>query len=382
MKTKAIAHLREARFVTPEALNVAQPLVGQALAQPTRRALAMGLDLLVVALLSGVSGFWLLGGLAAVVLQLRNRGAAITRKRQWVGWALAGLLGLLAINEAKDQWLHRNHPAATARAAKAAAKEAADDAAAEMRQAAADATREAQDASRVVTDASDASDAADAEAARKVAAAAQAAAQAMEAVASKLGGKVTGGPVVRTNPAEDAATAPLSAASAAEAAALASAEAARVARVARVARNRISDLEAQLAEAKKPKPFSPRAEMKRLIAGIGLQFGWGMVYFSLLPAWWGGQTVGKKVFGLRVVEITGKPMTVMRCLKRYGGYAAGMATGGLGFGQVLWDANRQGIQDKAAHTVVLDVRSAQAAKPATPESVPVETPPPSDTSAA
>ena len=44
-----------------------------------------------------------------------------------------------------------------------------------------------------------------------------------------------------------------------------------------------------------------------------------MVYFSLLPAWRGGQTVGKKVFRLRVLELTGKPMTVMRSPKRYGG---------------------------------------------------------------
>jgi hypothetical protein len=57
-----------------------------------------------------------------------------------------------------------------------------------------------------------------------------------------------------------------------------------------------------------------------------------------------------------VVELTGRPLTVMRCLRRYGGYAAGMATGGLGFAQALWDVNRQGIQDRVAHTVVIDLR--------------------------
>jgi uncharacterized RDD family membrane protein YckC len=73
--------------------------------------------------------------------------------------------------------------------------------------------------------------------------------------------------------------------------------------------------------------------------------------------------VGKKLFGLQVVELTGKPMTVMRCLKRYGGYAAGMATGGLGFAQLLWDANRQALQDKAAHTVVVDMRAPRQLQP-------------------
>jgi hypothetical protein len=43
--------------------------------------------------------------------------------------------------------------------------------------------------------------------------------------------------------------------------------------------------------------------------------------------------------------------------KRYGGYAAGLATGGLGFMQVLWDPNRQALHDKAAHTAVIDLRA-------------------------
>lgn len=109
-----------------------------------------------------------------------------------------------------------------------------------------------------------------------------------------------------------------------------------------------------------------RAELKRrtladhveaTLDEVGASFGWGIVYFSLLPAWWRGQTLGKRLFCLRIVELTGKPITPLRGLKRYGGYAAGMATGGLGFLQVLWEPNRQGLQDKAAHTVVVDERA-------------------------
>jgi uncharacterized RDD family membrane protein YckC len=91
--------------------------------------------------------------------------------------------------------------------------------------------------------------------------------------------------------------------------------------------------------------------------------GWGIVYFSLLPAWWNGQTLGKKLLRLRVIELTGKPLTVMRSLRRYGGYAAGMATGGIGFAQALWDVNRQAIQDRVAHTVVVDLRSGATGPP-------------------
>jgi hypothetical protein len=102
-------------------------------------------------------------------------------------------------------------------------------------------------------------------------------------------------------------------------------------------------------------------QLEATLEDFGASFGWGIVYFSLLPAWWQGRTLGKRLFSLRIVELTGKPITPLRGFKRYGGYAAGMATGGLGFVQVLWEPNRQGLQDKAAHTVVLDERSPPAA---------------------
>lgn len=97
--------------------------------------------------------------------------------------------------------------------------------------------------------------------------------------------------------------------------------------------------------------------LKLAADGPEASFGWGMVYFSLLPAFWNGQTLGKRLLRLQVVELTGQPMTVIRCLRRCGGYAAGMATGGVGFARALWDLNRQGIQDRTAHTVVVDLRT-------------------------
>jgi hypothetical protein len=124
---------------------------------------------------------------------------------------------------------------------------------------------------------------------------------------------------------------------------------------------RIAQLEQELEEARNPKVFRWRDQAKRWLDGLGLGFGWAIVYFSLLPAWLQGQTLGKKLLGLRVVELTGKPLNVMTCFSRYGGYAAGMATGMatgmMGFAQVLWDVNHQAIQDKIAHTVVIDLRA-------------------------
>jgi uncharacterized RDD family membrane protein YckC len=119
---------------------------------------------------------------------------------------------------------------------------------------------------------------------------------------------------------------------------------------------KIAKLEKELKIARLPKALQWREEIKKWESSVGAKFGWAFIYFTFLPFWWKGQTIGKKVFGLRVVELTGKPLTVMNCLGRYGGYAAGMATGMIGFVQVLWDINRQAIQDKIAHTVVIDLR--------------------------
>ena len=127
---------------------------------------------------------------------------------------------------------------------------------------------------------------------------------------------------------------------------------------------RIRDLEAQLAEARKPRPIQWRDDAMRRLHRLGLRFGWAIAYFSLLPFWWQGQTIGKRLFGLRVVELTGKPLGLMTCFGRYGGYAAGLATGGMGFLQVLWDPNRQAVEDKLAHTVVVDLRGPRAPAPA------------------
>jgi hypothetical protein len=126
---------------------------------------------------------------------------------------------------------------------------------------------------------------------------------------------------------------------------------------------RIHELESQLAEARKPRAIQWEDDALRQLHRLGLKFGWAIAYFSLLPFWWKGQTLGKRLFGLRVVELTGKPLGLMTCFGRYGGYAAGLATGGMGFLQILWDPNRQAVEDKLAHTVVVDLRGPRAPVP-------------------
>jgi hypothetical protein len=94
---------------------------------------------------------------------------------------------------------------------------------------------------------------------------------------------------------------------------------------------------------------------------LGLGFGWTGLYFTAFMALWRGQTPGKKMLGVRVVRLNGQPMTLWTSFERFGGYAAGLVTGLLGFVQVFWDRNRQMIHDKIVETVVVRDRGNPAA---------------------
>ena len=86
---------------------------------------------------------------------------------------------------------------------------------------------------------------------------------------------------------------------------------------------------------------------------LGFGFGWASLYLTVMLTWWKGQTVGKRMLGIRVVRLDGEPITWWTAFERAGGYAAGFATGLLGFAQVYWDANRQAIHDRIVGTVVV-----------------------------
>jgi hypothetical protein len=269
-------------WVRPEALNVTPDLLGAPLAPNGRRALAIGVDIVLIGLLSTTGMFWTVAGVGALVIQLRRRtpGRPLWRS-VLMGLVLAWLL-IVAFAQGADWLIHHDDPARVAAAAREEGDNDEDDAAA-------------------------------------------------------------------------AVSAPASVP------ALASASAASGADIAGRQSARIAVLESELAAARKARPLPWRDDLQRRLRRLGLRFGWAIAYFTLLPTWWRGQTVGKRLFGLRVVELTGKPLGLMTCFGRYGGYAAGLATGGLGFLQVLWDPNRQAVQDKLAHTVVVDLRGPRAA---------------------
>jgi hypothetical protein len=90
-----------------------------------------------------------------------------------------------------------------------------------------------------------------------------------------------------------------------------------------------------------------------LVEELGLGFGWGALYLTVTHTWWKGTSVGKKLLRIRVVMIDKRPLSLWLSFERVGGYAAGFATGLLGFAQIFWDPNRQAIHDKVSETIVI-----------------------------
>jgi hypothetical protein len=96
------------------------------------------------------------------------------------------------------------------------------------------------------------------------------------------------------------------------------------------------------------------AWLQGLIEDLGIGFGWAAFYFTMFTAIWYGQTPGKKLLRIRVIQLDGTQLSVWDSFGRYGGYGAGIATGLLGFAQIYWDPNRQAIHDKISATIVIN----------------------------
>ncbi len=97
------------------------------------------------------------------------------------------------------------------------------------------------------------------------------------------------------------------------------------------------------------------ATIRKFLDDLGLGLGWSGLYFTFFTGVTRGQTPGKRLLGIRVLRLDGKPISWWISFERFGGYAAGLLTGLLGFFQILWDRNRQGVHDKLAETVVVRV---------------------------
>lgn len=116
----------------------------------------------------------------------------------------------------------------------------------------------------------------------------------------------------------------------------------------------VEDLEDRAREAERSAERTPLELARDLVADeIGVSAGWAALYFTAMLALWRGRTPGKRALGIRVIRLDGEPLGWFASFERFGGYAAALATGTLGFFQILWDRNRQGVHDKISETVVI-----------------------------
>lgn len=116
--------------------------------------------------------------------------------------------------------------------------------------------------------------------------------------------------------------------------------------------NALAETEATLDEERnRNEPFVDR--IINLLDEAGLGFGWGALYLTIAHTLFRGRSIGKMIFRIRVVMIDQRPLNWWLSFERAGGYAAGFATGLLGFAQVFWDPNRQAIHDKVSETIVI-----------------------------
>ncbi|MEW6153073.1 MAG: RDD family protein [Actinomycetota bacterium] len=89
-------------------------------------------------------------------------------------------------------------------------------------------------------------------------------------------------------------------------------------------------------------------------AGGALSLLAGLAYWGYLEGSPSGQTVGKKVMNIRVIDFTtGAPLGVGKALLRYVGRIISTIPCLLGYFWSLWDSENQTWHDKIAGTVVV-----------------------------
>lgn len=96
-------------------------------------------------------------------------------------------------------------------------------------------------------------------------------------------------------------------------------------------------------------------QARNFAGALGVTFGWSGIYFTLMAGTWGGRSLGKFVFRTVPLKTDGTPFTYFDAFIRHGGYVAGVAMGLTGFLKLLWEPNRQAVEDRIAGTVVVNV---------------------------
>ena len=91
--------------------------------------------------------------------------------------------------------------------------------------------------------------------------------------------------------------------------------------------------------------------------GYAIHFPWfgllGIVYETLLLSQWNGQTIGKKIMGVKVVTTSGGSVDATKAFIRSLSKILSALPLYLGFFWALWDSENQTWHDKIAETYVV-----------------------------
>ncbi|HEV2132154.1 MAG TPA: RDD family protein, partial [Longimicrobiaceae bacterium] len=302
-------------IVTPDAFTVAPELLGLPLARPSRRLAAMLLDLLLVFLLVRLGGFVLFVVAAAWMFFRvggRSAGGGLLRRSWRLSFRfLAALVLLLALvlvwNSVRSRFRVRSEPPRA--------------------EAVVDAEAEAEDA--------EAARAAMAEVVARLQERGVDAAP-LRAVMDSLRREVEEPASRRASANSDSLA--LLYAEAVSAGDSASAAALRPRLAEALAGERIATLEGRISRVERSNRRL-RRELEEAREGrgilsflrvaadeLGLGFGWIGLYFTVFTTLWRGQTPGKRLLGIRVLRLDGKPIGWWASFERFGGYAASVLT--------------------------------------------------------
>jgi len=365
--------------ITPDALSVAPELLGTPLARPWRRGVAMGIDLLLIAIIAGLRISWSLLFLALTVLFFRaavrqSAGALRVGTRRAVFGTLTALALAATLIAGYEAFVDFNPLAWVAAESDQPTESGAAEEMGVM-----DAIGAARDALAIESAAS-ATEMTDA--ATRLGERLQRAGVERGEIRAVLDGIIESReePWARDAIAAALANLALDTATAAQpvdsdslvlayAAALQAGDSV-VARALRdplaeaIAADRIEALEERNARlAAEGEELEQQLEQERsrglislitrILNEVGIEFGWSALYFTLLPVIWRGRTPGKRLMRVRIVRLDGRRLGWWAALNRFGGYAASIFTGLLGFFEMFWDDNRQAMQDRIAATVVV-----------------------------
>src|SRR5450759_15039 len=80
-----------------------------------------------------------------------------------------------------------------------------------------------------------------------------------------------------------------------------------------------------------------------------------VLYFGLSTFFGAGQTLGKRLFRIRVVSTVHDSLSIWHCFERALGYGASALDLGFGFLQYFVNPNRRTVHDRIAETIVVKV---------------------------